>query len=481
MSRSPHNQGLRVRDGWGRFVDRRVRPLLAVVVLLACGFAGVTVADCCEASEPFQIRIVDRENKWPVPLVELRTTHHVRFVSDNAGLIAFDLPELMNVRTWLHVEGHGYSVPKDGFGYSGVRVVPRPGESVTIEVDRQLSGKRLGRITGGGLFAESQKLGKELEWTEQGILGCDSVQNAVHDGKLFWSWGDTTLPGYPLGRFHMIGATTAPRPLESFRPPIRLRYDYFVDCAACPSKHRRDAGTWTDLVIRIRQSPGRRRDRIIWSRLIPRSSHHSANTNAVSVFGMSAESSFEQHRVLWSRSDAASTPPPAPTGHAVFTVDANGDRWALFGDPFPSLRCQATFEAWSNSDNWETLQPQQAVPTLDASAEIKPHRGAIAWSPYRGKWVCIFTEIYGKPSALGEIWYAEADDPSGPWGGAIKVVTHNQYTFYNPQVHPEFSEPDSPILLFEATYTHTFSANKQPTPRHDYNQVLYRLDLDQLP
>jgi hypothetical protein len=44
--------------------------------------------------------------------------------------------------------------------------------------------------------------------------------------------------------------------------------------------------------------------------------------------------------------------------------------------------------------------------------------------------------------------------------------------------YPEFTSADSPILIFEGTYTATFSDNKRPTPRFDYNQVLYRLDLD---
>lgn len=68
----------------------------------------------------------------------------------------------------------------------------------------------------------------------------------------------------------------------------------------------------------------------------------------------------------------------------------------------------------------------------------------------------------------------------GPWGDAINVVTHNKYSFYNPRLHPEFTAPDSPILLFEGTFTHTFSKTKTPVPRADYNQVLYRLDLDEL-
>ena len=42
------------------------------------------------ADEAFRITILDAENDWPVPLVELRTVHHQRFLSDNAGVIADD-------------------------------------------------------------------------------------------------------------------------------------------------------------------------------------------------------------------------------------------------------------------------------------------------------------------------------------------------------------------------------------------------------
>ena len=33
------------------------------------------------------------------------------------------------------------------------------------------------------------------------------------------------------------------------------------------------------------------------------------------------------------------------------------------------------------------------------------------------------------------------------------------------------------MIFFEGTYTTTFSGNDDPTPRYDYNQVMYRLDL----
>ena len=33
------------------------------------------------------------------------------------------------------------------------------------------------------------------------------------------------------------------------------------------------------------------------------------------------------------------------------------------------------------------------------------------------------------------------------------------------------------MIHFEGTYTHDFSGNPLRTPRYDYNQLLYRLDL----
>src|SRR5687768_12042310 len=82
------------------------------------------------ASEPCRIEVVERGSGWPVPMVELRTTHQVRLVSDNAGLIACDLPELMGRETWFTVVGHGYEMPKDGFGMRGVRLTPEPGKTL---------------------------------------------------------------------------------------------------------------------------------------------------------------------------------------------------------------------------------------------------------------------------------------------------------------------------------------------------------------
>ena len=78
---------------------------------------------------------------------------------------------------------------------------------------------------------------------------------------------------------------------------------------------------------------------------------------------------------------------------------------------------------------------------------------------------------------LGDVYYAEAKEPHGPFPKAVKIVGHRKYTFYNPVHHAFFDREGGRFIHFEGTYTMTFSETKVPTPRYDYNQVMYRLDL----
>lgn len=448
-------------------------------LLLMGLIVGERVVETAFAQEPCEIRIVDRSNGWPVPLVQLTTTHQVTFVSDNDGVIAFDLPELMGVQTWFSVQGHGYSVPADGFGMRGVRLTPVAGERLTVSVDRELPAKRLGRVTGGGLFGESQRFGRFQDWTESGRLGCDSVQTAVHNGKLHWGWGDTNLPGYPLGLFQMTGATTGLRPVSNWKPPLQLKYDLFRDDQGKPTNVAQVPGsgpTWLGGYASIRDRQGVSRLGATYAKIQPPLSTYELG---LCVWDESQER-FLPHRILWNKERDGGKAPSAPNGHMVRWTDADGQTWLLFGDPFPEWKCQDRFEAWEDPDQWEKLEPQTSVTTADGK-EIRPHRGSIAYRPFRQRWVCIFCQFYGEASELGELWYCEADSPLGPWENAIQVVTHDHYTFYNPHLHPELVDGKSPVLLFEATYTKTFSSTQTSTPRHDYNQVMYRLDLDQLP
>jgi hypothetical protein len=409
-------------------------------------------------------------------MVELKTVHQVRFVTDNAGRIAFDLPELMGRETWFAISSDGYEMPADGFGYRGVRLTPKPGERLSVEVVRTSIAKRMGRLTGAGLFAESQKLGLETDWQESGVLGQDSVQNAVHNGRMFWAWGDTSIARYPLGIFDMTSARTEIRPLVKFEPPLRLKLAYFTDEAGRPrgvAKMPGQGPTWLSGYISLPDKNGSAKLVATYVKITPPLEAYEAG---LCVWNDDKEE-FDHVRTIWTKSQAAPKPPPMPQGQPAIIEEA-GKKWALFGEALPRLRCPATFEAWQNSSTWEPLKPQESLVSAADGSTIKPHSGSIAWNAFRKRWVTVFMQVFGKPSAFGEIWYAEADSPFGPWGPAVKVLSHKNYTFYGPRIHPEFTRPDSPMLLFEGTYTQFLADRPEPTPRYDYNQILYRLDLD---
>jgi len=436
----------------------------------------VSAALTAGALEPCRIEVIEKGSGWPVPLVELRTTHSLSYITDNAGVIAVDAPELMGRETWFTVNGHGYEVPKDGFGYRGVRLTPEPGKTLRVEVVRSFLAKRIGRLTGAGLYAESQKLGDHLDWHDSGIHGCDSVQNAVHRGRLFWAWGDTNMPNYPLGIFDMSSATTAVNPLSSLAPPLKLKFDYFTDAKGRQrgvAKMPGSGPTWVSGYVSLPDKSGVPRLVGCYVKIKPPMETYETGLCAWNE----TTNQFDLLRVLWTQSKESAKPPPMPEGQPAFWKDAMGKEWVLFGISLPTLRCPATFEAWQDDKSWEVLTPQASLHDADGT-QVTPHSGSIAWNDFRKRWVTVFMEKFGKPSVFGELWYAEAEAPTGPWGTAVKVLSHENYTFYNPRLHPEFTPAGSPVLFFEGTYTKEFANHAHPTPRYDYNQILYRLDLD---
>jgi hypothetical protein len=167
----------------------------------------------------------------------------------------------------------------------------------------------------------------------------------------------------------------------------------------------------------------------------------------------------------------------APGGHP-FHHAVEGKEWIYFGQGVPVMRVQATYESWRDPSQYESVAADAAFTDGITGEKIKHHNGAVEWNPWRKKWISIFTESGGESSHLGEIWYAEADAPEGPWRKAVKILTHDRYSFYNPKQHPYISKEGGRIIYFEGTYTATFSAAPVKTPRYDYNQILYRLDLD---
>ena len=114
---------------------------------------------------------------------------------------------------------------------------------------------------------------------------------------------------------------------------------------------------------------------------------------------------------------------------------------------------------------------------IETGKPVLTQHGSVYWNYHRQRWVMVISQSFGS-SMLGEIWFAEASRPEGPWVYARKIVTHDDYSFYNPKQHPYFAKDGGRTLFFEATYTSSFSGNEHPTPLYDYNQIMYRLQLD---
>src|SRR5262249_2736713 len=141
-----------------------------------------------------EIRVIDAETGRGVPLVELVTVNHSRFVTDNAGRVAFNEPGLMGREMFFTVRSHGYDVKKDGFGFPGVRITPKAGHAVEVKITRRNIAERLCRLTGEGQYRDPLLLGHKpplADAAHPGLaVGQDSVQAVPYKGEVYWFWGD---------------------------------------------------------------------------------------------------------------------------------------------------------------------------------------------------------------------------------------------------------------------------------------------------
>ena len=438
-----------------------LRIAISVVVAGCSFFVARTVAEI-----PFSIRVVDAETGRGVPLVELETVHHLKFVTDNAGIAAIDEVELNNEEVFFHVRSHGYEFAEDGFGYRGKRVLVTPGKQVTWKIDRKNIAERLYRLTGAGLYSDSIRIGIQPPLKNPLLnaqtMGSDSAHKVRFGGKYFWIWGDTNQMGYPLGNFQVTAATS---PLE-FDPEVGVEFTYFKDNQGFARKMAPFPGkgpTWLDALVTLKDEKGGEHLVATYVKVKP----------PLSVYERGLCEYDPEAEVFKLLFKLPLDLRPVPEGHPF-----RSGGYLYFGNGLPDLRIPDRYESWIDQESWEAIESTPTSLKCAQSGEVvKIHRGAISWSEYLKRWTFVFTQSGGKDSQLGEIWFSRADSPEGPWSDAIRILTHDRYSFYNPLQHPGFSRGAGRYLYFEGTYTTLFSGNPVPTPRYDYNQILYRLDL----
>ena len=469
----------------------------------------------------FAIRVVDAETGRGVPLVELETVNHLRFYTDSNGTVAFREPGLMGRQIFFHVRSHGYEYPKDSFGYRGVRLKTTPGTEAVLKLKRLNIAERLYRVTGAGIYRDNRLLGRSAP-IEQPLLngmvfGSDSVVTAVYRGKLHWFWGDTNRPSYPLGNFHVPFATSLLPGQGGLDPGLGVNLTYAVgkngfakEAAKMPGK----GPTWIDGLVVLPDK--NQRPRLL--------AQYVKIKSPLTVYERGVVQFNDERQQFGHRATFSKDAPLYPHGHPFLHRAADGQEYVYFAGGMPLVRVRASLASYLDPSQYETYtflpagsgsdvqrnpdgslkfewrggQPKldlKQVNKLIAEKRIragespvhlidietgKPvltQQGSVYWNDHRQRWVMIISQSFGS-SMLGEIWFAEASRPEGPWVYARKIVTHDDYSFYNPKQHPYFAKDGGRTLFFEATYTSTFSGNKHPTPLYDYNQVMYRLELD---
>ncbi|KAA3614296.1 MAG: hypothetical protein DWQ01_00920 [Planctomycetota bacterium] len=478
------------------------------------------------ASDYYRITVVDSHTGRGVPLVELRTVNELRFYTDSAGVIAFSEPEFMNRETFFFVQSHGYEYPADGFGIRGVRLLPKPGQEARLEIERLNVAERLYRITGSGIYRDSALLGDSVPISRPllngGVLGQDSALALPYRNKILWIWGDTARMSYPLGNFKASGAFSEIPGRGGLSPDVGIEFQYFEDSSGFSRPMAAVPGpgvVWLDGLFTLPDPQGLPK---LYGHFMRLAGLGKPLQQGLVVYDDTRNEflpfcDFELEQIFH------------PRGWSPLKVMEDGTEFLYFPQPFPDLRVPADLQAIQNPSQyqgWTPLKPgnryqgKETVLELDSQGQVqwawkaetppltpseieslisfgllnrndtpfrlrdlesgKPveaHRGTIHWNAFRNAWIMIFGQKGGESSFLGEIWFAEAESLLGPWQHCIKVASHEGYSFYNPSHHEFFDQDDGRLIYFEGTYTKTFSKTKIGTPRYDYNQIMYRLDL----
>lgn len=491
---------------------------------LGASVAALTTLSCMAVAAPkdyFRIDVVDEDTGRGVPLVEFKTTAKVSYFTDSNGIVALNDPELMGQKVYFSISSHGYTYPKDEFGYSGQTFDVKAGGRGSIKVKRVNIAERLYRITGAGIYRDSVLVGAPIPIKKpllNGLVtGQDTVDGVPYKGKIFWLWGDTDKPSFPLGNFFTSSATSLPPGKGGLDAAKGIDLTYFVDEEGFSKKMIPMPGNkpvWMGGLFTMNDDKGQERLFGPYAQV--------ENDSKMLEAGLAV---FNDQKEVFEKVAAYNTT-LRPDGRPFYAM-ADGKRYLYFHsfmrvladyqhviDPttYETYTCLAPGAKYEKENTkldrneagalvygWKAntasldsgqervlleakkLLPREAIRQLQdvQTGEMVDDRGgSVHWNPYKNRWVRIFGQANGSTSHLGEIWYAEADTPTGPWLYARKIITHDNYTFYNVAHHPFFDQDGGRLIYFEGTYCSTYSGNKVLTPRYDYNQIMYRLALD---
>jgi len=410
---------------------------LTVALLLASASA--------EPSRYFVVRVVDEQTGRGVPLVELRLPNDVKYWTDSAGVAALDEPSFHGCEAFLEVRSHGYEYPQETPLGRGVKLRIEPGKTRELSIRRTMIAERLYRLTGEGIYRDSMLAGLPVPAREPllnaQVLGQDTVSAATYRGRLFWIWGDTIGPAY--WNFAVAAATSDLRD----DPAVAVNYRYFIDVQGRAKQMLplpRKGFVWIEGLVTLNDPLGEERLVATYTR---QDGLRFPDECGLALF-RDAEQVFEPWVQMPCTKEHLSSHPFLHDGH-----------WYLY----PSLRAPNDWNAIQDPKRWQKRDVQ-----LPPNAK-RP--SCVVWNEYRQRWILLLEDT-------GDVYYSEAKQPEGPYGKAVRVIHHDQYNFYNVATHTFFNQERGRMIFLEGTYTDSFSGAKEKTPRYNYNQVMYRLRLD---
>jgi len=490
----------------------------------------------------FAVELLDSQTGRGVPLVEVSVGGQ-SFYTDSNGIAAIDDPTLLNQNLSFTFKSYGYTT-------SSQPLTTTVGSTVQIPTNRVNRAERLYRNTGKNIYADSVNIGRSVPidnpLINAQVTGQDSVQATVYKDKIYWFWGDTLFEvGFNL---RTAGATSDLPGLGGLDPSDGVNLNYFENVfgkAKQMYQQFQQSGlpglVWTDGLFTVNDNSGQERLLGHFIRVNEFGSTFSLYEQGLAIFNDTTESLDKVLNYNIAPTVELGTGAPiTPAGHS-FRHSTGGEEYIYFGEAYPNIRVRANWDDVLDINQWEAFTPLQentrynaSNPPLEIGDDGKPvygwkkntdplttnmleqlssmghivrseapfglvdvetgdnvwlHRASVYWNKYRNKWIMIGNQTWSNVSFLGEVWYAEAPTPEGPWKNAIRIATHDSpdgsptgdYSFYNPTQLPFFDQEEGRIIYFEGTYSNFISGNPNPTPLYHYNQIAYRLDLSTIP
>ena len=401
------------------------------------------------------VRVTDAATGRGVPLVELKLPNEVKYWTDSAGIAALRETAFAAREVFVAVSAHGYEFPKETVLGRGVNLTLKPGTQLDLQVRRTMIAERLYRLTGEGIYRDSVLAGlatpiRDPILDEGQVLGQDTAVETLYRGKLYWIWGDTTGPTF--WNFSVTGATSELPERGGLDPASGVDYRYFTGPngrvkAMLPLP--RKGLVWIEGLFTVEDPEGNERLLATYTR--------QPGLKPPDECGVAVFDDGKEEFSAWFQYPCQ--PESHRSSHPIRYRDGGREYWYLY----PWLRVPNDWNSIRDVSQW---QRREFHPPPNGKRV-----SAVAWNAYRKRFVLLMENT-------GEVWYAEAERPEGPYGTAVKIVEHNQYNFYNVVQHPLFEQQGGRVIYFEGTYTDAFSGAKEKTPRYNYNQIMYRLRLD---